>query len=494
LPIDPNIALQVHAPQIESPVETYGKVLSLRDLLQTGQMNQLKIQAEQIKNREAANALQDQETVRQSYLTNSGDLDKVIKDTAGRVSPATTHSLQQNQIDIQTKLGAYKQQQLALMQTQNGMLAGSAQAILSAPPEQHAARYAEERAKHIQQGLITPDQAPEQYPGDDQMRFTVANLASADTQIKRALEAKEAEQKTAESAANVKKAQAEAGHLEAQTQELQAGIKAWNDFAANPNKVIGQGGEIDQTINDPNIRARTKAAVAGLANAPGTPTAKTQAYTAIMTQARQQDAELAKLTDPRLRQAAISQKVAEENALIPAKTAQAVATRRALYGSAATANVPPELIPKYTGEIEKIANSYADAVDSDNEMANLIDLVRKGNKAAYAYEPVAGVMTINAGKGNRRINLHEIMAYSGAGSAADKVRGFLGKQLSGKSIPSDIVDAMAEMHSTLGKNAHVTASNKINQTNRLYGGTLKPEELLIGPEAPAKPKGPWDKY
>ncbi len=39
---------------------------------------------------------------------------------------------------------------------------------------------------------------------------------------------------------------------------------------------------------------------------------------------------------------------------------------------------------------------------------------KKGNKLAYAYEPVLGVLTINTAAGVKLINMPEITSYAGA--------------------------------------------------------------------------------
>lgn len=125
-------------------------------------------------------------------------------------------------------------------------------------------------------------------------------------------------------------------------------------------------------------------------------------------------------------------------------------------------------------------------------MKTFIDLAKAGNKVAYAYSPTEGVLTLNTARGVKRVNMAEIESYGGAGSAADRVRAFLGKNLSGASIPDNILNDMGTLHQSIAANAGQTYRNKLKNTNSTYGSSFQPTDMGITNQAPSSAAGKSD--
>ncbi len=127
-------------------------------------------------------------------------------------------------------------------------------------------------------------------------------------------------------------------------------------------------------------------------------------------------------------------------------------------------------------EASKIGQEYEAAVGAANDMKTFTDLARSGNKVAYSYIPTEGVLTLNTSRGVKRVNMAEIHSYGGAGSAWDKVVGWLGKNTTGASIPANILDAIDELHSGVVKNAKDVRNGKLKVINGTYGTNIAPVE------------------
>lgn len=176
----------------------------------------------------------------------------------------------------------------------------------------------------------------------------------------------------------------------------------------------------------------------------------------------------------------INKAVATENATIGSKVATAVQTARALYGgnTADVADVAPKDIIPYKQSLQKAGTELVTATGAANEMASMVDAMRSGNKVAYSYAPVTGVLTINSANGTKRINMAEIEKYGASGSALDRVKGWLGKNLEGKGIPEGIVNDMDSLHQNLYKVAQDNYRNSVTNSNNTYHGGADPENLL----------------
>ena len=153
-------------------------------------------------------------------------------------------------------------------------------------------------------------------------------------------------------------------------------------------------------------------------------------------------ADIAKETNPQVIAARASQAAQSQ-----------IGVQKALYGGSPLAAVPPQLASAAAGAAQKAGESYNQAQQAADDMQSMVGLAKQGNKVAYAYSPVTGVLQINVAGQTKRINTTEIEQYGGAGSALDRLKGFLGKQATGASIPPDILQDMATVSQSYGANA-----------------------------------------
>lgn len=196
-------------------------------------------------------------------------------------------------------------------------------------------------------------------------------------------------------------------------------------------------------------------------------------------------AQVAMANNPLVRQGKANEAAATEAATAPIKINEAVGTQRALYGgNPAFANVAPHLqVPAITAA-QKAGSEYTNAVSAAQEMSDLLNEARNGNKLAYAYAPTTGVLTINSANGTKRMNMAEVHQYSSAGNLVDNVEGWLMKHATGASIPSDILDAMEQVHGTMLNGAKTKYANEVNLINRNYGAGIDPNDLLSTTKTP----------
>jgi hypothetical protein len=110
---------------------------------------------------------------------------------------------------------------------------------------------------------------------------------------------------------------------------------------------------------------------------------------------------------------------------------------------------------------------YNDKSAAAEELQKILGLARSGNKAASAPATMAELrMFVN------RVNRQEFEAIQGAGSAWDKVQGWVQGKLTGQPIPPDVLNAMDE----LSKAIQNTVRDKYNRTkngiNQQYGAAI----------------------
>jgi hypothetical protein len=156
------------------------------------------------------------------------------------------------------------------------------------------------------------------------------------------------------------------------------------------------------------------------------------------------------------------------------------AVQKGLYGESPLAGVPPALAPAAASEATKVDQAYTQAQQAANDMQSMVDMAKKGNKVAYAYSPVTGVLQINVAGQTKRINTTEIEQYGGAGSALDRIKGFIGKQTEGKSIPDNILNDMAEVSQSYSGNARKKYESDIAGLNSRYGAKFQPLNAVSG--------------
>lgn len=348
-------------------------------------------------------------------------------------------------------------------------------------------------------------QLPQLSPSSD-FRQKISDIAASNgvaraiLENQAALENKQAgtKKESAEASAATAKAgleTAETPGATAESQKKQLVTQAMQSALANPQ---AGAAAIDQAIPaslDPQINASYKAAWQA-AMASGNPEAAAHVVAAAAGHA----ATLVTPGNPVMQAGKVSEAkamlpievnkaVATERATAPLKTAQAVATQQALNAGsgAALASVPPHLVPAATSAYAKSGEALAGAQASAAEMQDIINLARGGNKVAYAYAPTTGVLTINTANGVKRVNMAEIGSYQGAGSLLDKIKGYLGKQATGASIPADVLDDMEKLHGTVAQVAAQKHAQEVQVINKTYGAKFEP--IKLGGGAPSASGG-----
>ena len=202
-------------------------------------------------------------------------------------------------------------------------------------------------------------------------------------------------------------------------------------------------------------------------------------------------ASVAAQTSPQALQAKAQLASTESNARIAAENSptavqgaanKALAVQKAVASAgganAPLANVPPHLVAPAAAAANKAGTDFSQALQGADDMQSMIDLARKGNKVAYAYSPVTGVLQINVAGQTKRINTTEIEQYGGAGSALDRIKAFLGKQESGASIPAGVLNDMESVSKMFGDNASAKYQRDLDVLNSTYGSDFKVPSAL----------------
>jgi hypothetical protein len=103
--------------------------------------------------------------------------------------------------------------------------------------------------------------------------------------------------------------------------------------------------------------------------------------------------------------------------------------------------------------IRKAQENYRGAEATANMQREFIKEAKGGNKAAVKIVPLEGALEITTSQGVHRINRTEVEQYGGAGSLWDKINGAIGKGLTGKDIPDNVLNDMDRMTQEVQKNA-----------------------------------------
>jgi hypothetical protein len=159
-----------------------------------------------------------------------------------------------------------------------------------------------------------------------------------------------------------------------------------------------------------------------------------------------------------------------------------------LRGSnAAVAQVPPHLVAAATADATKAGTEFAQAQSVTQRLNAMMGAARQGNVVAYQVIPEEGTLQITTSQGVHRINRTEIEQYAGGGSAWDRLVGHVGKQLTGASIPSNVLDDMEKIQQIQADGAKAKYENSLKVINQSYGSTFKPVDIGQNKPATAAP-------
>jgi hypothetical protein len=453
--IDPSISLGVRPPviqplQIQNPLEQYGKILSLRNLMTEQQSGQLGLQAQQLKMQEAQKQIQEEDAVRKLYAQNPTPTDAELVSTIGPVRAAALIKAKSEQYQQQLKTNQEKAARL-------GQIAGSA---VDAPSYQNAIMTA------VSENLI---------PADHGRQLSALDWNDPKTQ------------------AQVKQFQQQAMTAVQQHDALIADAKAKQGAAESAAKLPGVQADAAQKLRLQNANILAAAAARGpealnaaIALLPaeqqapflGAGTAKEVMQRALTPEQFVTAGQAADTAAETMRQHAAENAVSQAHLNIARRAdARAEQVYQNTYGPGANealVGVDPKLRVQATTNAQKAADEYSKAVESTGNMQSIIDLARSGNKVAYAYAPTTGVLTINTAQGVKRVNMPEIKSYGGAGSAMDQIEGWFGKQTSGASIPADILKSMEEVNKSISDSAAKNYDTKLGSINQNYHANFKP--------------------
>lgn len=173
-PPQANLNYNIPPPQYTDPLQTLAQMGQLRTQGLQQQGAQQELQTGQIKLQQAQEDLADQQKLRKVYSdwSQSGNpkLDDLITQ-AGQagVGPRTLIPLQQSITEQRLKLAGAKEAEFKNTASAQAQTTQALNAVASVPPDQpdqRAAAWQTERGKLISGGFATPDQIPQDYPGD----------------------------------------------------------------------------------------------------------------------------------------------------------------------------------------------------------------------------------------------------------------------------------------------------------------------------------------
>jgi hypothetical protein len=163
------------------------------------------------------------------------------------------------------------------------------------------------------------------------------------------------------------------------------------------------------------------------------------------------------------------------------------------YGAGANpalAGVEPKLRTQAMTQAQRASTEHIGALAAADEMQQMVNEMRKGNKVAYAYAPTTGVLTINTASGVKRVNMAEIKQYEGAGSIVDSIVGHIGKATSGASLSPSLVNDIESLHRTLADGATRKYNAQVSAINQNYRSNFKPVETKAMGGAMVRMKAP----
>lgn len=164
--IHPGVALGFRPPQlapldIQSPLDRYGKMLTLRHLMQQGQLGEMNLQSGALELESKRQAVTDDETMRRAWLDTGGDIYKLPGAVAGKVSGQTMLKLSQLVTEEKSRRAKLSTDQMTNLQKQNELIRGEGQALISLKPGDRAAAYLVARQRLITAGIPETELPPE---------------------------------------------------------------------------------------------------------------------------------------------------------------------------------------------------------------------------------------------------------------------------------------------------------------------------------------------
>lgn len=156
-------ALDVKAPQIESPMDAYGKALSVQSLIQGNQMQSMQLQ-------QAQQDQKDRQLFRQELANNNGDLGKTaqaVKSKGGSLEMVL--KLENASLQHRQQIAATTDSELGVQKKYADFENSAIDAVKKAPADKKAEVWQAGRATLAQLPGYDLTKIPQDYPGDEQV-------------------------------------------------------------------------------------------------------------------------------------------------------------------------------------------------------------------------------------------------------------------------------------------------------------------------------------
>lgn len=161
---------------------------------------------------------------------------------------------------------------------------------------------------------------------------------------------------------------------------------------------------------------------------------------------------------------------------------------RAISAQVAQQGRAQDFTEKQAGRVElttKIEQPYLDAKEKADTLRSVIAASRNGNMMAGSVQSLLGVLGLVTMEGVKRINTTELNQVEGAGSLLERLRGAMGKVVSGQPLSPKIQSDLEELSNVLEKSAEQKYVNGFNTVTKRY--RLDDEKPLVRTAAPANP-------
>lgn len=178
MPIDPNIALQFQPIQLQNPLDAATKALSLRDLSQRSQIQNMQMQQQQ-------QSMGDQQALRSSLVKNTtlGADGSPQINHAGVMSDLSKVN-PQAAMDYDKKVRGDNLDELTKQSSISKDLIWRVPTDAAVPIAEKQAAWDQMRQAGIQAKLPNADKVPEQYPGDNFVKLKQHDALTAEEQLK----------------------------------------------------------------------------------------------------------------------------------------------------------------------------------------------------------------------------------------------------------------------------------------------------------------------
>lgn len=133
-----------------------------------------------------------------------------------------------------------------------------------------------------------------------------------------------------------------------------------------------------------------------------------------------------------------------------------------------------------------IEKPYRDAHAQADTLRDVVSAAQQGNKLAGSLQSLEATMAAIRAQGLNRINMPEIGMSASAGSAWDRIQGWLGKAESGQPVPPDVQKDMIAFADILDKAAYKKYKEGHTTVTRRYKLT---DETPLPPPAPTSAPG-----